>query len=538
MSVTLDVGMRSKEDVAPPPAVGSKKANEVDLGKLWRGEKLRDFEWRMRCLGLDASPEANALLRQMIECTETLNGIGDEIVSGERETKWWLDGEYDGEGAEESNDKGTKLFGERRYGEAFDSFTRAIGLWPSRAVYHANRASAALKLGKYEVCVSDCKEALKIDPSNVKVMTRCATGLQKAGRPREAKEYWRDVLDRDEGNAKAKKGYELACVEMRAAETKRRHEIEKSQAGLRTALPLRNVAEDWNDRLYSCMEMLQYEKSLSADLSVIEALIMCRRYADALSRLQALDSSTTEVAYLTAEAQWRSGLVTEAIRTLSQVSSRADKCAALREYLDEIGCLVKKARRSASEEVHLDSIEALQSVERLIDAEACSGLYADILRRKASSLVCRGCNEEASAALDSALRWEPEDQKCLLMRSKVRQKLKDYHGAMADLSILQSINASTPGLFKMMQKIACTILETKDSAYRIKSVKRRTGFDPFGVLGIPGDSDELAIRRAYRQLAAQWHPDKWLQKTEEQQEAASMKFKEIKMAYETLTTEC
>jgi len=121
---------------------------------------------------------------------------------------------------------------------------------------------------------------------------------------------------------------------------------------------------------------------------------------------------------------------------------------------------------------------------------------------------------------------------------KVRQKLKDYHGAMADLSILQSINASTPGLFKMMQKIACTILETKDSAYRIKSVKRRTGFDPFGVLGIPGDSDELAIRRAYRQLAAQWHPDKWLQKTEEQQEAASMKFKEIKMAYETLTTEC
>jgi hypothetical protein len=51
---------------------------------VWRCEKLRDFEWRMRCLGLESNPEALALLKQMLSCTEDLNAIGESVAKGSR----------------------------------------------------------------------------------------------------------------------------------------------------------------------------------------------------------------------------------------------------------------------------------------------------------------------------------------------------------------------------------------------------------------------------------------------------------------------
>ena len=85
---------------APPTGVGYKSASESDLGKVWRCEKVRDFEWRARCLGLDKNPEAAELLRRMLRCTEELNEIGDALARGDAEPKWWLGGDYDARRAE------------------------------------------------------------------------------------------------------------------------------------------------------------------------------------------------------------------------------------------------------------------------------------------------------------------------------------------------------------------------------------------------------------------------------------------------------
>ncbi len=55
------------------------------------------------------------------------------------------------------------------------------------------------------------------------------------------------------------------------------------------------------------------------------------------------------------------------------------------------------------------------------------------------------------------------------------------------------------------------------------------------MLQVPASADDLTIRRSYRRLAGTWHPDKWAHKSHEQQEAASIKFRQIKSAYECLT---
>lgn len=56
----------------------------------------------------------------------------------------------------------------------------------------------------------------------------------------------------------------------------------------------------------------------------------------------------------------------------------------------------------------------------------------------------------------------------------------------------------------------------------------------YGVLGITASADDAAVRRAYRQQAAQWHPDKWASADAAEQEHAAAKFLKVQQAYELL----
>uniref|UniRef100_A0A0R3RL38 J domain-containing protein n=1 Tax=Elaeophora elaphi TaxID=1147741 RepID=A0A0R3RL38_9BILA len=53
----------------------------------------------------------------------------------------------------------------------------------------------------------------------------------------------------------------------------------------------------------------------------------------------------------------------------------------------------------------------------------------------------------------------------------------------------------------------------------------------YSILGVPRNADDVAIRKAYRKLALQWHPDK----NPNNNEVAEQKFKRISQAYEVLS---
>jgi molecular chaperone DnaJ len=58
--------------------------------------------------------------------------------------------------------------------------------------------------------------------------------------------------------------------------------------------------------------------------------------------------------------------------------------------------------------------------------------------------------------------------------------------------------------------------------------------DYYQILSVPRDADENQIKKAYRRLAQEWHPDKHNQDEEKKQEAEE-KFKEISEAYAVLS---
>lgn len=59
--------------------------------------------------------------------------------------------------------------------------------------------------------------------------------------------------------------------------------------------------------------------------------------------------------------------------------------------------------------------------------------------------------------------------------------------------------------------------------------------DFYEILGIDRNATEDEIKKSYRNLARQWHPDKFSTKSEEERKNAEEKFKEISEAYDTLS---
>lgn len=57
----------------------------------------------------------------------------------------------------------------------------------------------------------------------------------------------------------------------------------------------------------------------------------------------------------------------------------------------------------------------------------------------------------------------------------------------------------------------------------------------YDILGVEKTASENDIKKAYRKLAAKWHPDKFIGKTEEEQSEAETKMRDINEAYEILS---
>ena len=59
--------------------------------------------------------------------------------------------------------------------------------------------------------------------------------------------------------------------------------------------------------------------------------------------------------------------------------------------------------------------------------------------------------------------------------------------------------------------------------------------DYYSILGISKDASEEEIKKSYRKLAMQFHPDRWANGTEQEKKDAEAKFKDIAEAYEVLS---
>jgi len=108
----------------------------------------------------------------------------------------------------ELKDMGNKLYTQRKYDEAIECYSAAIGKNSSVPTYFTNRALCYLKKSQWDLVIKDCKRALDLDPNLVKAhffmgqalqeldaMDECVACLQRASDlARENKQHFGDDI--------------------------------------------------------------------------------------------------------------------------------------------------------------------------------------------------------------------------------------------------------------------------------------------------------------------------------------------------------
>ncbi|KAG0601514.1 hypothetical protein M758_11G117800 [Ceratodon purpureus] len=108
----------------------------------------------------------------------------------------------------------------------------------------------------------------------------------------------------------------------------------------------------------------------------------------------------------------------------------------------------------------------------------------------------------------------------LEQRAEAKLLVEDWEGAVADFKAAIQQNPQDHDLREMLQR----------AEHALKLSKRK---DWYKVLGLSNTASALEIKKAYKRLALQWHPDK----NQDNKEAAEDKFREVAEAYEVLGDE-
>ncbi|KAG0453522.1 hypothetical protein HPP92_024826 [Vanilla planifolia] len=132
-------------------------------------------------------------------------------------------------------------------------------------------------------------------------------------------------------------------------------------------------------------------------------------------------------------------------------------------------------------------------------------------------LVKLGRGKDAINSCTDALKIDEELVEALTQRGEAKLIVEDWEGAVADLKA-----AAEKSLEDMNIREALMRAE--------KALKLSKRKDWYKILGVSKTASIAEIKRAYKKLALQWHPDKNVENREE----AEAKFREIAAAYEVL----
>ncbi|KAH7444163.1 hypothetical protein KP509_02G067800 [Ceratopteris richardii] len=135
-------------------------------------------------------------------------------------------------------------------------------------------------------------------------------------------------------------------------------------------------------------------------------------------------------------------------------------------------------------------------------------------------LVKLGRAKDALSSCSSALEINEELVDALIKRGEAKILLEEWESAVEDLKIAVNKDHQNHEARELLMKAE-------------KGVKMSKRKDWYKVLGIAKTASAADIKRAYKKLALQWHPDKNVDNKEE----AEAKFREIAEAYEVLGDE-
>lgn len=409
---------------------------------------------------------------------------------------------------EEAKARGNEEYKRGNYEAAISHYTQAITLSPSEPAYYGNRSAAYFMIQKYEEALQDCRTGLSLQPEFLKLTLRAGKCSLALGNFEEAKKYYQDATNLEPEN-------ETVKADVKAFDATVENEHMFNQCRKNEQYPQANY---FLDQLLAVVS-----QSLPYKLKKLELLIEGMQPKEAFEYAKALPSQDVSVVTLKGIALYymsatftdqAKGILREAVRLDpdNERARRVFRTIGEMERLKEEGNRHFQAGRSAEAvELYTQALE-LDPKHKLFNATILANRAAAYMKSKDYMKALEDCNK--------AISLNPDYTRAYLRRGNVNMELEYYEEALHDYNKVKDMEPNT-------SEIDNYIYFAKDKA---KKVGKK---DYYKILGVEKGVSDDQLKRAYRQLALKWHPDKNAETPEKRAHAEKM-FKDVNEAYAVL----
>lgn len=363
-----------------------------------------------------------------------------------------------------------------------------------------------MSANRFLQALEDAQRALELDPENYKIMHRLARILTNLGRPAEAL----DVLSKVQPPASAK--------DRSTAEAMLRH-ITQAEDSLNNGKggSLVVFAIDQARQLLGPGVKTPRKWTLmtgEAQLKIGNDNGFGKAHDVAISLLRD-NNQDPDALLLRARAYYGQGDNDQALKYLKMslgLDPDNKKAFTLLRMVQKLVRTKEEGNAAFKAKNYQRAIELYtQGLE--IDA-ANKDTNSKLLQNRAQARIALKDYEKAIEDCTEALRLDPGYVKAQKIRAKAYGGSGNWEEAVRDYKNVAEANPGEKGIQE----------DIRNAEFELKKSKR---VDYYKVLGVSKDASDQEIKKAYRKMAIQYHPDKNPDSTDE-------KFKEIGEAYETL----
>lgn len=363
--------------------------------------------------------------------------------------------------------------------------------------------------GRYELALDDCKRAVDLDPNNAKILLRLARIFTNLGQPEEAMVTFQRI--RPPPSAK----------DMQQAKDMLQY-IKSAQQGLQEGSGPSMVlhALEMAERLLGpgARKPRKWQLMRGAAYLQMGGVNNLGEAQNVATSLLRNNSQDPEALVLRARGLYGQGENDKAMKVLRM----AIDCDP--DFRDAIKWLkivknLNRMKEDGNGEYKAGRWQAAigKYTEALQVDPANKATNSKILQNRA---LCYSKLKEYGKAIadcDEALRLDPSYTKARKTKANALGGAEKWEDAVREWKELAEADPSDPSIQK----------EARRAELELKKSQRK---DYYKILGVPKDADDNSIKKAYRKLAIQYHPDK-----NPGNDEAEAKFKDISEAYETLS---
>uniref|UniRef100_A0A7C9CL78 Thioredoxin domain-containing protein n=2 Tax=Opuntia streptacantha TaxID=393608 RepID=A0A7C9CL78_OPUST len=333
---------------------------------------------------------------------------------------------------EEVKRVGNDQYKRGHFAEALSLYERAIAISPANAAYRSNRAAALTALGRVVEAVTECEEAVRLDPSYGRAQQRLGSLLIRLGQVEVAKKHLYYAGHQPD----ATELYKLQAVEKHLSRCSDARKIGDWKGALREGDAAIAAGADYCPQLFTCraesllkLQQLDDIDSILSNITRMDPSPHCCSQSKFFGML-----SEAYLFYVRAQIEMALGRFENAV-TLAEKAGKIDPRNIEVSILLNNVRLVARARARGND---------LFKSERI--TEACAA-YGEGLRLDPSNsvLYCNraacwfklGMWEKSIEDCNHALRIQPSYTKALLRRAASSSKLEQWADAVRDYEVLR-----------------------------------------------------------------------------------------------------